>query len=230
MSGRQLTFAIHDDSGVTKRDAVISTLVVAGWTGRDERALSEHIEELEALGVAPPKSVPIFYRVDANLLTSADRIQVVGEESSGEVEAVLVKLGGELFVGVGSDHTDRKLEAVGITLSKQVCAKPLGSALWRWRDVADHWDSVRLSSQLPSTNQTYQDGGAASLRRPDDLLALYEGREGPLPDGAAMFCGTLPAEGGIRFADQMALALTDPVLGRSLRHVYAVDVLPVAEA
>jgi hypothetical protein len=230
MSGRRLTFSIHDESGVSERGALISTLVIAGWTGRNERALREHIEELEAMGVAPPKSVPIFYRVDASLLTSADLIQVVGQDSSGEVEAVLVKFDGELFVGVGSDHTDRKLETVGITLSKQVCAKPLSSALWRWRDVADHWDTVRLSSRLPSTNETYQDGDAANLRRPDDLLALYEQREGPLPDGAAMFCGTLPAEGGIRFADQMALALTDPVLGRSLRHAYAVDVLPVAEA
>jgi hypothetical protein len=230
LTGRQLTFSIHDESGVSEREASIGTLVIAGWTGRDERALRDHIEELEALGVAPPKSVPIFYRVDASLLTSADRIQVVGQDSSGEVEAVLVKFGGELFVGVGSDHTDRKLETVGITLSKQVCAKPLGAALWRWRDVADHWDDVRLSSRLPSTDETYQDGDAANLRRPDDLLALYEAREGSLPDGSAMFCGTLPAAGGIRFADQMALALTDSILGRSLRHAYAVDVLPIAEA
>jgi Protein of unknown function (DUF2848) len=230
MTGRRLTFSIHDEGGVREREAVIGTLVIAGWTGRDERALRDHIEELEALGVAPPKSVPIFYRVDAGLLTLADRIQVVGQDSSGEVEAVLVKFGGELFVGVGSDHTDRKLETVGITLSKQVCAKPLSAALWRWLDVADHWDDVRLSSRLPSTDEAYQEGDAANLRRPDDLLALYEAREGALPDGSAMFCGTLPAAGGIRFADQMAMALTDPILGRSLRHAYAVDVLPIAEA
>ena len=230
MTGRRLTFSIHGESGVREQEAAIGTLVIAGWTGRDERALRDHIEELEALGVAPPKSVPIFYRVDAGLLTLADRIQVVGQDSSGEVEAVLVKFGGELFVGVGSDHTDRKLETVGITLSKQVCAKPLSAALWRWLDVADHWDDVRLSSRLQSTGEAYQEGGAANLRRPDDLLALYEAREGALPDGSAMFCGTLPAAGGIRFADQMALALADPVLGRSLRHAYSVDVLPIAEA
>ena len=44
-------------------------LVIAGWTGRDQQALSKHIRELEEIGVKAPKSTPIFYRVAAGLFT-----------------------------------------------------------------------------------------------------------------------------------------------------------------
>ncbi len=44
-------------------------LVIAGWTGRDAAAIEHHIEELEAIGVPRPSSVPLYYRVGAGLLT-----------------------------------------------------------------------------------------------------------------------------------------------------------------
>jgi hypothetical protein len=34
--------------------------VVAGYTGRDAAAVQHHIDELAAIGVAPPPSVPMF--------------------------------------------------------------------------------------------------------------------------------------------------------------------------
>ena len=39
--------------------AEIDELVIAGWTGRDVAALEHHIEELKAIGVQPPSSVPL---------------------------------------------------------------------------------------------------------------------------------------------------------------------------
>ena len=204
-------------------------LIIAGWTGRDAETLEAHILELESLGVARPKAVPIFYRIDAGLVTTSESVQLVGHDSSGEVEAVLYKHEGALYVGVGSDHTDRKLETVSITLSKQVCAKPVSDTVWRWTDVADHWDELQLRSSLPRTGEVYQEGVTAGLRRPDELLTLYESREGTVPDGTIMFCGTLPVAGGIRFAEEMQIELSDPVRGRSLRHRYAVEALPIAE-
>lgn len=229
MSEQSIKLEVHEAGGSKARDFTIGTLIIAGWTGRDPASLEAHIVELEELGVRRPKAVPMFYRVDAGLLTTAATVQMVGREASGEVESVLIKQGGELFVGVGSDHTDRKLETVGITLSKQLCAKPIASQLWRWADVAGHWDSVILRSRLPVSDEPYQEGPATALRRPDELLAVYEQRHGPVPDGTALFCGTLPAEGGIRFAPAMHLELHDPTLGRTIAHSYAVDVLPIAE-
>lgn len=206
-----------------------STLVIAGWTGSDEAAVQLHIEELELVGVARPKETPMFYRIGASLLTTSPVIQVVGREASGEVECVLWKFGGRLYVGLGSDHTDRKLEAVGITFSKQVCPKPISARVWDWDEVKEHWDQVELVSTLPRTSETYQHGQTDSMRRPDDLLELYETRYGDLPNGSALFCGTLPTMNGIRFADEVQLELIDPVLGRRLHHSYSVDVLPVVE-
>ena len=97
-------------------------LVIAGWTGRDQAALQKHIRELEAIGVKPPKTTPIFYRVAANLLTTASEIQVSGADTSGEVEFVLLNTSSGIRVAVGSDHTDRKAETIGVSLSKQLCA------------------------------------------------------------------------------------------------------------
>lgn len=225
-----IDLTVHSAAGQSAIAFTPRQLIIAGWTGRDEAALEAHIVELEELGIARPKAVPIFYRAASSLLSTAPVQQMVGREASGEVEAVLWKHEGALYVGVGSDHTDRKLEAVGITLSKQLCAKPVSADVWRWDEVADHWDEVVLRSRLPHSGERYQEGSAAALRRPDELLALYESREGPVPDGTVMYCGTLAVEGGIRFADAMELELDDPVRRMTLRHGYSIDVLPIAEA
>ena len=225
-----INLVLESEDGRVPLTFAPTKLVIAGWTGRDTAALEAHIKELEDVGVARPKSVPVFYRVSNALLTTSSDVQMVGREASGEAEAVLWKQGGRLFVGVGSDHTDRALETVGITLSKQLCAKPISSVVWPWDEVAGHWDDIALRSTLPRTGETYQDGSVGALRRPDELLALYESRHGSAEDGTVMFCGTVPAIGGIRFAEEFAIELVDPVLGRSLRHDYRVDVLPIAEA
>lgn len=206
-----------------------TTLVVAGWTGRDAAAVEAHITELAELGIARPRSVPIFYRVAAALLTTAPVIEVVGREASGEIETVLLKHEGRIFVGVGSDHTDRKLEMAGITLSKQLCAKPIGPTVWLWSEVENHWDELIFRSIIDD-DVLYQEGSTTALRRPDDLLSLYERSHGELPNGGVMFCGTIPVIGGIRFADQMRLELIDPNEGRALDHRYRLEVLPMAEA
>ena len=110
-----IEFVIHGEPATV----VIQDLVIAGWTGRDAATVEHHIAELEAIGVARPRNVPCFYRVGANLLTTATTIDVTGTDGSGEVEFVLVSLPHGMYVGVGSDHTDRKVEAYGVTVSKQ---------------------------------------------------------------------------------------------------------------
>jgi len=198
---------------------MIRELVIAGWTGRDEAALRKHIRELEEIGVKPPKSTPIFYRVAASLLTFSDEIQVCGPDTSGEVEFVLIQEE-ELRVAVGSDHTDRKAETIGVSLSKQLCAKPLSAASWRYNEVKPHWEKLVLRSW--ADGELYQEGPVTAMRSPEDLMGRY-----PLPPGYAMFCGTLAARGGIRGAGRFTMELEDPVLGRKLRHEYRVTVLPV---
>jgi hypothetical protein len=195
-------------------------LVIAGWTGRDEQALRKHIRELEEIGVKPPRSTPIFYRVAASLFTYASEIQVSGQDTSGEVEFVLLQVGNQLRVALGSDHTDRKAETIGVSLSKQLCAKPVSKESWRYDEVQPHWERLVLRSW--ADGELYQEGSVAAMRSPEDLLARC-----PLKDGWAMFCGTLAAQGGIRPAKVFRMELEDPVLHRKLAHEYAIKVLPV---
>ncbi len=81
------------------------------------------------MGIAPPASTPIYYRASARRLDPEDRIECCGGDSSGEVEFVLIGWQGRVFVGCGSDHTDRKVEAYNVTVSKQMCDKPIASTL-----------------------------------------------------------------------------------------------------
>ena len=199
----------------------IRELVIAGWTGRDEAALMKHIRELEELGVKPPKTTPIFYRVAASLFTFADEIEVSGPDTSGEVEFVLIQQDSQLKIAVGSDHTDRKAETIGVSLSKQLCAKPVSAESWRYDEVRPHWEKLVLRSW--ADGQLYQEGPVTAMRSPEDLLERFGG----LKSGWAMFCGTLAAKGGIRPAQTVRMELEDPVLGRSLRHEYRIKVLPV---
>jgi hypothetical protein len=207
--------------------AAIKNLVVAGWTGRNVAALEAHINELEAIGVKRPKSVPIFYRNAMSLLTTADAIQVMGDKSSGEVEFVLYALDDGLWLGVGSDHTDRKAETINVTLSKQLCAKPVGPQLWRYDEVKPHWDKLVLRSFVPDggKRRLYQEGPVTNMRSPEELIKLYTGGD-KLAPGTAMFCGTFAVHGGISSSGTFDMELEDPVLGRKLTHSYRIEPLP----
>lgn len=214
-----------------RRDVIALTpnsLVIAGWAGRDEAAIRHHIEELAAIGVPPPSSVPVYYRAAAATLTQSPRLEVLGPDSSGEAEPVIVSLADGLWLGLGSDHTDRKAETIGIALSKQLCGKPVGTGLWRLDEVAPHWDDLILRSYatIDGARLLYQEGRLTALRTPGDLMARRPG--GPdLPPGMVMFGGTLGAIGGIRPATRFEMELEDPVLKRRLAHAYDIAVLPV---
>lgn len=219
------SFIMANEKSIDLRE--IKRAVIAGWTGRNTEALEAHIRELEALGVQRPKSVPIFYRVSASLLTQADEIEVMADGSTGEIEFVLYALQDGMWIGVGSDHTDRKAETIGVTLSKQMCAKPVSARVWRFDDVLPHWDRLILRSfiHVGKERRLYQEGPVTTMRAPADLISRYQGKD-KLEQGTAMFCGTLAVHGGVVFADAFEMELEDPVLKRKLSHSYRVLPLP----
>jgi hypothetical protein len=221
-----LSFDLHARQGRQRITFEPAALIVAGWTGRDEAALRHHIEELAAIGVPRPSSVPVFYRNSTLNLTQASAVQVLGPDTSGEVEPVIVAIDDKLYLTVGSDHTDRKAETQGIALSKQLCAKQLGHDLWTLDDVVGHWDQLKLRSFATIDGQrlAYQDGTLSGMRPPADLIARYGSA---LASNTVMYCGTFGAIGGIRPASRFEMELEDPVLGRTLKHAYDISVLPV---
>lgn len=208
----------------------IQRLIIAGWTGRDLAAVQHHIEELQAIGVKPPASVPTFYPLAASLLTTAEVIEVPRDDSSGEIEVVLLQGNDGLYVGVGSDHTDRKVEAYDVTVSKQMCDKPVGTQVWRFEDVADHWDSLEMRCWRVRDGERalYQEGKVTRLLDPRELIQRLTG-ESSLPPGTAMFCGTQAVIGELGHGEAFEVELHDPVRNRTLRHAYRVQTLAVAE-
>lgn len=221
-----LTFTRHFSGKTDQVTVNPQTLIVAGWTGRDEAALRHHIEELVAIGVPRPSSVPVFYRNAVNNVMQTARLEVLGPDTSGEVEPVVVVLDDGMWIGLGSDHTDRKAETMGIALSKQLCGKVMGPDLWRLADITAHWDQIVIRSHavIGGAHVVYQEGPLAAMRHPDDLIARYGKALAP---STIMFCGTLGAKGGIRPASRFEMELDDPVLKRRMSHAYDVVDLPV---
>ena len=210
------------DSGPSEFD--IDTLIVAGWTGRDASAVQHHIDELAAIGVAPPSQVPLFYRVSNTLLTTRSQIEVLGAATSGEAEPMVIRVAGKHWLGLGSDHTDRELEAVSVAASKQACPKPCAKTLWPWEAVADHLDEIRIRSWIRENDdwQLYQDGTLGQILPLGQLIETSG-----LADGSAMLCGTFPAIGGVRASADFRASMQDVVTGREIRFQYRSDSLPI---
>jgi hypothetical protein len=225
---RVLNLILQNGATAARREIPIDDAVVAGWTGRDPAAVEKHIRELELLGVKRPATTPIFYRVAAARLTTDAEIEVVGETSGGEVEFVLLQHDGRLWVGTGSDHTDRAVETYGVTVSKQMCDKPIAPVFWPFDEVAPHWDRLLLRAHVTENGARvlYQDGLVAAMMDPQSLIARYA-KAGRLAENTLMFCGTLAAKGGVRPTAQFAFELEDPVMQRKIAHAYAVRSLPI---
>jgi hypothetical protein len=205
-------------------------LLVAGYTGRDAAAVDAHIAELAAHGVPAPEHVPSFYPAGRELVVLAPAtVEPSGPATSGEAEPVLIRAGGELFVGVGSDHTDREIEKTSIPASKLACPKILGPEVWPLDAVIGHWDLLRLSSAIGADAARYQDGTVAELRPPEEVLELATPWiEDPAAD-LVLFLGTVPLlHGTFRFTDVFSARLTDPHRGRELRCDYRINQQEIA--
>lgn len=206
-------------------DFVPRRIIIAGYTGRNQAEVKAHVNELAAEGVPAPAEIPTVFRATLDRLTTDGEMEVLGEHTSGEAEAVLLVNGNDIWVAIGSDHTDRELEKVNITASKQVCPKPVSAEVWRYADVRERWDSLVLRSWVGESRreQLYQEGRMSAILPPADLLAILRGRLGKLVDSAVIFTGTIPLLGGrFMIRPYFEAELFDESSGQSLRCAYRV--------
>ena len=203
-----------------------SKLLCIGFAGRNREKVMEHIIELEEIGVKRPEKIPIIYPCSAILATLSNRIQVVGNETSGEVEFILLESQGETYIGLGSDHTDRSLETVSIPKSKQICAKPVGSTLWKYSQVKNHWDELILRSWITvnGQEQLYQEGKVSSILPVEDLKEVVRTEYNSMED-ILVFCGTVPTHGGFVYGEKFRYELADEVINRRISHEYEIEIL-----
>src|SRR6478672_8540724 len=140
-----------------------------GWAGRNRAEVQKHVDELAEHGIPGPTVVPIYFPLSNNLITTSDRIQVVGPESSGEVEYVLLFSERGLLIGLASDHTDRAFERHGIQQSKQMYPNVMSAAVWPYDEVRDHWDQLQLRCwvTIDGERRLYQEVTLAELLSAD---------------------------------------------------------------
>jgi len=208
----------------------IRRMVNAGYTGRDQEKVKKHIEELKREGISAPASTPTAYEVISHLILLDDEIEVIGDKTSGEAEFVLLCRGDDIYVGVGSDHTDRELEKVSIIKSKQVCPNVMSSQVWNLKEIRKDWDQIRLRSWVKNEageKVLYQEAPLSAIMSPEDLLGFVKNAlDDRNLDGMAIFSGTvaiLPEH--IHYSSYFGVELENPKTGKKLRCDYGVRVL-----
>ena len=195
--------------------------IVAGYTGRDAAAVQHHIDELAAIGVAPPPEVPMFYPVDSSTVTAAAEVSAAGEKTSGEIEPLYIRHDGRYYFGIASDHTDRHIETRDIGESKRVCPKPVAGTVIPVSDIqALSLDDCRARSWVDG--RLYQDGTLDGLRTPANVVELLLERN---PIGERDFVclgGTLPVIGGdFIYGREWRIEITFPD-GTTIDHTYTI--------
>ncbi len=204
-------------------------VVLAGYSARSAAVRQQHINELRQIGIEPPARVPAFWPVGANLLTTASRIQVQGERTSGEVEYALLAHEGRRYVAVASDQTDRTFEVHSIPRSKQLCAKVISNQVIPLDDVVGRWDAIVISSEVSSDGSTwlpYQRGELAEVLDPTGLVQACFGTDA-LADGTVLLSGTLPLlDGETRYLPHFRAALELPGSTLRVELAYHVEALP----
>lgn len=226
-----MNFVLKKLSGEEKVTVDFEQLLVIGFAGRNIEKTMEHIKELEEeLGVPAPKQIPTIFECSLELLTKAENIKFIGEKTSGEVEYIIVKFGEKIYIGLGSDHTDRELESVSIPKAKQVSPKPIAGELWDYDEIKDHWDQIRLVSYQTINGEEvkYQDGTLSDILPVEKILSVLTERIGNI-DNSIIYSGTVPVLDGFKYGDNFRSLMIDEALNRSIEFNYNVNVISEEE-
>jgi hypothetical protein len=202
-----------------------SRMVNAGYVGRDQDEVRRHVEELTRKGIPGPERTPTLYPV-APMLATSEEIEVYGHETSGEVEYVLlVQNDHTIYVGLGSDHTDRHLEKTDIPRAKQICPNVMSQKVWPLPEVEKHWDDLVIQSKVFKDGKeiVYQRDRLQVILNPRDLMEFVRSRvRGPL-ERTVIFSGTVGAlTGGFICGERFEAQLVDSNLDRCLELKYNV--------
>ncbi|WP_321329521.1 DUF2848 family protein [uncultured Ilyobacter sp.] len=222
---KNVDFMLNKLSGQEKFSVPYEKVLVIGYSGRNMEKTMEHIKELEEqLNVPAPKKIPTIFECSLETLTQEKNIKFVGDQTSGEIEYIIIYMNGKTYIGIGSDHTDRKLESVSVPKSKQVCAKPIGNELWDYDDIKEHWDQIKMvSCQIIDGKEVkYQDGKLADILKVEKILEELKERVGNI-DNSIIYSGTVPLLDGFKYGDTFKCMMIDEVLKRTLKLEYGID-------
>lgn len=227
---KNLRLYVEGDDREEEIDFKVRRIVNAGYTGRDQGAVKKHIEDLKREGIPAPDSTPQAYEIISQLIYLDEEIEVIGEKTSGEAESVLLCTENDVYVGVGSDHTDRELESVSIIKSKQVCPNIMSNHVWNLKDVRKDWDEIMLRSwvKIDQNEKTlYQEAPLAAMMTPEDLMEFVKNKmDDKNLDGVVIYSGTVPIiPDKINYKDYFEVEIYNPRNGKRLSCAYKIKVL-----
>jgi hypothetical protein len=201
-------------------------MVNAGYVGRNQEEVRRHIDELAEKGIPGPETTPTLYPVVCKAMVTDSEIEVYGHKTSGEVEYVLlVASEKEVYVGLGSDHTDRHLEELDIPRAKQICPNVISQKVWPLAEVENHWDDLIIRSKVVKGGNEvlYQEGRLALILNPAELTDFVRSKvPGPL-ENIVIYSGTLGMlTGEFVFGERFSAELVDERLNRRLDLSYEI--------
>lgn len=206
-----------------------TVVILGGYSAREAAERDRHVDELRRIGIEPPATVPAFWQVSPWLVTTASRIEVQGERTSGEIEFALIGHEGRTYLAVASDQTDREVERSSIPRSKQLCPKVLGETVVPIEDALERWDEIVIESEISGDGATwhpYQRSALGAILEPDALVRAACG-VATVPDGTILLSGTVPiVDGETRYDPHFRGTMTLPGIAKPLTLRYEVAVLP----
>ena len=218
-----LEFTIEGD-GSEKLTFEARKLVNAARSARDTTNVRKHMEELRKTGIPVTDEFPIFYPKTPDRITNSDRFGVLTDsKTSGEVEFVLLLDNDNVYVSVGSDHTDRELQKTNLVASKQLYYNVIAPTVWRFEDVKEYWDDLIMRSwvQEKGQRQLYQEGKLVEMLRPEKIIEEIKSRVTGGLSGMVIFSGTLPTlSGELSYSSRFDMELVDERAGRAIKHTY----------
>ena len=240
-----VTLTIHRKDGCETREIPIGSVAGARFSSRDVEATRKELDAdiaREGRYSCATLTNPAMFRIARDRLTQESEFEVQGALTGGEAEVVLIRTGEEVLVSIGSDQCDRELDPLFPDKPKQMCPHPMARAAWPYDEVADHWDDLRIYSEVSCQGHTIplQDAPLSGLVTADYLLAMDVVKSLPNPafiyGGSTDFLDTaaeqvaklgLPEMTSHGVGDSFLVRLTDPALNRSIEHTFCA--IPVGD-
>lgn len=222
----RINFKLHDVSGPSENLEVdVRRIINAGYTGRDQEAVQAHIDELKEEGIPAPEKTPTYFPKFADRITQDEYFEVLDEsDHSGEAEFALIFHKDKVYVGTGSDHTDRKLETFDIPKAKQVYLNTISKDLWDLDDIRNHWDKLILRSwiEVAGKRTLFQEATMDAMLAPDDLIErvkklLVNPKD---MEGLVVYSGTVASLIKADYSRSFEVEIEDPKLNRRLKQRY----------
>lgn len=226
-----LDLLIEGTKGTKPLQFEVKLHINGGFASRDQVAALRTLDEMKKEGIdIPVRRTPIFWPKMTNRITTSNVIEVLaGSKSCGEVEPVILLGKGkekEIYIAVGSDHSDRELEKYDMVISKQMYPNVISRKVWRYEDVKRNWDDLVLRAWTIAADgkrTLYQEAKMNSLMTVEDFLEkAKEHIHGDIA-GAVILMGTIPTLGGkLVFTPGFEGELADERAKRKLTCAYTI--------